>query len=48
MQIDITHFIENYIIVNGEHIILHDYQKRFIKWLNKCKKNMTYDYRTIN
>lgn len=31
-------FIEDYIVINGEHIILHDYQKKLINWLLKLKK----------
>lgn len=36
--LDEIHFIENYIVINGEHIILHDYQIKFLQWLNKMKK----------
>ncbi len=28
-------FIEKYILVNGKHIKLKDYQKEFIKFLNE-------------
>ena len=31
-------FIEHYCLVNGKHIILKDYQKKFINWL-KGNKN---------
>jgi hypothetical protein len=34
---DPIYFIENYIVVNDEPIILHDYQINFIKWLQKVK-----------
>ena len=32
-------FIEHYCLVNGKHIILKDYQKKFIDWL---KRNENY------
>lgn len=37
MQIKDIDFIENYILVNGEHIRLYDYQRKFIKWLTNLK-----------
>ena len=37
---DPIYFIENYIVVNGEHIVLHDYQIKFINWLQKIKNNI--------
>ena len=30
-------FIEQYCLVNGKHIKLKDYQKKFIKWINLLK-----------
>lgn len=30
-------FIEKYVLVNGEHIKLKDYQKEFIKYLESKK-----------
>lgn len=34
---DPIYFIENYIVINGEPIVLHDYQIKFIKWLQKIQ-----------
>ena len=36
---DEVFFIEHYCLSNGEHIILHDYQKAFLKWLKQIRKN---------
>ena len=32
---DIITFIEQYCLVNGKHIKLKDYQRKFIKWIQK-------------
>lgn len=40
MMIDVIAFIEQYCLVNGKHIKLKDYQKRFIKWMNQSKSEM--------
>ena len=40
------YFIENYIVINDEHIILHEYQIKFIKWLQKLKKQNLYIHHT--
>ena len=32
---DEVFFIEHYCLVNGKHIILKDYQKKFIDWLKR-------------
>ena len=37
---DPIYFIENYIVVDGEHIVLHDYQKKFIKLFQKIKNKL--------
>ena len=40
-MIDKITFIEKYVLVNGKHIKLKDYQKKFIKWIEdirKCKR----------
>ena len=34
---DEVYFIEHYCLVDGKHIILKDYQKRFIQWLKEYK-----------
>lgn len=39
---DIITFIEQYCLVNGKHIKLTNYQKEFIKWLNKLKLEREY------
>ena len=36
---DPIYFIENYIVINGEPIVLHDYQIKLLKWLQKYKTN---------
>ena len=36
-MIDIVTFIEQYCLINGKHIKLKDYQKKFIKWINQLK-----------
>lgn len=36
-MIDTITFIEQYCLVNGKHIKLKDYQKKFIKWMNQLK-----------
>lgn len=38
MQMNIIDFIENYVLVNGRHIKLKDYQKKFIEYLNERKE----------
>jgi hypothetical protein len=37
INMDTINFIEQYCLVNGEHIKLKDYQKKFIKWVNQLK-----------
>jgi hypothetical protein len=37
---DTITFIEQYCLVNGEHIKLKDFQKEFIKKLEQWKKNL--------
>ena len=37
-QLDSIYFIENYCLVNGQHIKLNNVQKNFINWLNKNEK----------
>ena len=32
---DPIYFIEKYCLLNGKHIKLKDYQKKFIKWIQK-------------
>ena len=32
---DTITFIEQYCLINGKHIKLNDYQKKFIKWIQK-------------
>lgn len=39
-MIDEITFIEKYVLVNGKHIRLNDYQKKFIKWINQLKLEM--------
>jgi len=39
-MIDTIIFIEQYCLVNGKHIKLKDYQKKFIKWINQLKLEM--------
>ena len=39
-MIDAITFIEQYCLVNGKHIKLKDYQKKFIKWMNQLKLQM--------
>lgn len=34
---EVINFIENYCLVNGNHIKLNNFQKAFIKWMNKHK-----------
>ena len=34
---DPIYFIENYCLVNGEHIKLNNLQKKFIKWIVQLK-----------
>jgi hypothetical protein len=34
-MINAIEFIEQYCLVNGKHIKLKDYQKKFIKWLEQ-------------
>lgn len=34
-MIDTITFIEEYCLINDKHIKLKDYQKKFIKWLEK-------------
>ena len=34
-MIDTITFIEQYCLVNGKHIKLKNYQKKFIKWIQK-------------
>lgn len=34
---DPVYFIEHYCLINGKHIKLKDYQKKFIKWINQLK-----------
>lgn len=36
-MIDKITFIEKYVLVNGKHIKLKDYQKKFIKWMDQLK-----------
>lgn len=38
---DPIYFTENYVVIDGEPIILHDYQIKLMKWLlkHKSKKN---------
>ena len=38
MLMNTIDFIENYILVNGQHIKLTDYQKKFIEYLNEQKE----------
>ena len=39
-MIDTITFIEQYCLVNGKHIKLKDYQKKFIKCINQLKSEM--------
>ena len=39
-MIDTITFIEQYCLVNGKHIKLKDYQKKFIKWMDQLKSEM--------
>ena len=41
-MIDTVTFIEKYCLVNGKHIKLKNYQKKFIKWI-KEQKNIIKD-----
>jgi hypothetical protein len=36
---DSIYFIENYCLINGNPIKLKDYQKSFIKYVNRSNKN---------
>lgn len=36
---DPIYFIENYCLINNKSIKLKDYQKSFIKYVNRSKKN---------
>ena len=36
-MIDTIIFIEQYCLINGKHIKLKNYQKKFIKWINQLK-----------
>ena len=42
-MIDTITFIEQYCLINGKHIKLKDYQKKFIKWVNQLKLEMNYE-----
>ena len=35
INMDIITFIEQYCLIDGKHIKLKDYQKKFIKWIQK-------------
>lgn len=37
IMINLIDFIEKYCIVNGKHIKLSNYQKKFIKWIDQLK-----------
>ena len=39
-MIDTITFIEQYCLVNGKHIKLKDYQKKFLKWITQLKSEM--------
>ena len=39
-MIDEITFIEKYCLINGKHIKLKDYQKKFIKWANQLRSEM--------
>ena len=40
INMDTITFIEQYCLINGKHIKLKDYQKKFIKWINQLKLEM--------
>ena len=42
-MIDTITFIEQYCLINGKHIKLKNYQKKFIKWVNQLKLEMNYE-----
>jgi len=42
MMIDTITFIEQYCLINGKHIKLKDYQKKFIKWIDQLKLEKGY------
>jgi len=40
INMDTITFIEQYCLLNGKHIKLKDYQKKFIKWANQLRSKM--------